>query len=76
VVNLCSKENLGRHHGVLVWQEKLAVEDAALVWGLGWSGNLNVEVSEVLLIWFSINTNDWILGQSLSFFHNSSGDLS
>lgn len=69
MVDLSSEKNLGRDHGVLVWQEKLAVEDATFVWRLGWSCDFDVEVSGVALVWLSVNANNWILGKSLSFLH-------
>lgn len=65
VVDLGSEENLWWHHWVLLWQEELAVEETAFVWGLGWTSDLDVEVSVVLFVWLSINAYDWILGQSL-----------
>ena len=69
VVDLGSEENLWWHHWVLVWQEQLAVEDASLVWSFSWTSNLNEEVSWVLLIWLGVNTNNWILSQSLGFLN-------
>ena len=65
VVDLGSEEDLWWHHWVLLWQEELAVEETAFVWGLGWTSDLDVEVSVVLLVWLSVDANDWILGQSL-----------
>ena len=69
VVDLGSEENLWWHHWILVWQEQLAVEDASLVWSFSWASNLNEEVSWVLLIWLGVNTNNWILSQSLGFLN-------
>ena len=65
VVNLGSEEDLWWHHWVLLWQEELAVEETAFVWGLGWTSDLDVEVSIVLLVWLSVDAYNWILGQSL-----------
>ena len=67
VVNLGPEKNLGWHHGVLIWQEELTIKDAAFIRGLSWSSDLYEEVSVVLLVWFSIDSNDRILGESLSF---------
>ena len=65
VVDLRSKEHLWWDHWVLLWQEELAVEEAALVWGLGRTSNLHVKVSIVLLVWLSVDAYDWVLGKSL-----------
>ena len=65
VVDLGSEEDLWWHHWVLLWQEELAVEETAFVWGLGWTSDLDVEVSIVLLVWLSVDAYNWILGQSL-----------
>lgn len=62
VVDLGSEENLWWHHWVLLWQEELAIEKSSFVWGLGWTSNLDVEVSIVLLVWLSIDAYDWVLG--------------
>ena len=67
VVDLGFEEDLWWDHGVLVWQEELAVENTSLVWCLSWAGNLDEEVSWVLLVWLSVNTNNWVLGESLGF---------
>jgi len=61
VVDLGSEKHLWWHHWILVRQEKFAVEKTSLVWSLGWTGNLDVEVSVVLLVWLSINTDHWVL---------------
>ena len=61
MVDLGSEKHLWWHHWILVRQEKFAVEKTSLVWSLGWTGNLDVEVSVVLLVWLSINTDHWVL---------------
>jgi hypothetical protein len=66
VVDLGDEKHLWWHHWVLVWQEEFAVEKTSLVRSLSWAGNLDVEMSEVLVIWLSINADHWVLGQSLS----------
>jgi hypothetical protein len=66
-----SEEDLWWDHWILFWQEELAVENTALIWSLSWAGNLDEEVSWVLLVWLSINSNDWILSKSLSFLYLS-----
>ena len=58
VVNLGSEQNLWWNHWVLFWQEELAVEDTSLVWGLSWTSNLDVEMSVVLFVWLSIDSNN------------------
>lgn len=58
VVDLGSEQHLWWHHWVLVWQEKFAVEDTTFVRGVGWACNLDVEMSEVVLTWFSVDSDD------------------
>ena len=58
MVDLGSEEDFGRDHGVLIWQEELAVEDASFVWGFTWPGNFDEEMSEILWIWFSVDSNN------------------
>ena len=70
VVDLGSEKNLGRDHGVLIWQEEFAVENATFVRRVREACDLDIEVSEVLLVWLGINSNDGVLGKSLSFLHN------
>jgi len=67
VVDLCSEEDLGWDHWVLLWQEEFAVENASLIWCLSWAGDLDEEVSWVLLVWLGVNSNNWILSKSLGF---------
>lgn len=67
VVDLCSEEHLWWDHWVLIRKEEFAVEDATLVWSFGWTCDLHEEVSRVLFVWLSVDTNDWVLGESLSF---------
>jgi hypothetical protein len=50
VVDLGQKPDLGRSHGIVVWEEELEVEDAALIGGLGGSMDLDVEVAEVVFV--------------------------
>ena len=69
VVDLGSEKNLGRDHGVLIWQEEFAVENATLIRSLCGACDLDIEVSEVLLVWLGINSNDGVLGKFLSFLH-------
>jgi hypothetical protein len=67
VVDLRSEEHLWWDHWVLLWQEELAVKETALVWGLGRTSNLDIEMSVVFLIWLSVDADNWVLGQSLGF---------
>ena len=71
VVDLGSEEDLGWNHGVLLGQEELAVKDSALVRGLGRAGNLNEEVSGILLVWLSIDSYNWVLSKSLGLLHTT-----
>ena len=61
VVDLGSEQNLWWHHWVLIRQEKLAIEESSLVWSFSWTSNLDVEMSVVLLIWLSIDSNNCII---------------
>ena len=67
VVDLSSEEDLGWDHWVLLRQEERAGENTAFVRSFSWSGNLEEEMSWVLLIWLGVNSNNWILCKSLSF---------
>ena len=67
VVDLGSEEHLWWDHWVLIRQEEFAVEDASLIWSFSWTSDLNEEVSEVLLVWLGVDSNNWILSESLSF---------
>ena len=58
MVDLGAEEDLGRHHRVLLWQEELAIEHAALVGGVGRAGNLHEEVAVVLLAGLHVNANN------------------
>lgn len=58
MVNLGSEQDLWWHHWVFIRQEELAIEQASLVWSLCWAGNLDEEVSVVLLIWLGIDSNN------------------
>ena len=60
VIDLGSEQNLWWHHWVLIRQEKLAIEETSLVRSFGWAGNLDIEMSVVLLIWLSIDSNNCI----------------
>ena len=71
VVDLGSEEHFWWDHGILIGQEELAVEDAALIGSLTWSGDLDEEVSWVLLVGLSINANIWVLRKSLCFLFSN-----
>ena len=71
MVYLGSEEDLWWDHWVLFWQEELAVENASFVWRLSWTGNLDEEVSWILLVWLSIDSNNWILSKSLGFLQST-----
>ena len=70
MVDLSSEKHLWWNHGVFVRQEELAIEDATFIRGLRWTSNLDEEMSGVVLIWLSVDTDDWVLGESLSFLCN------
>lgn len=59
VVDLGAEEDLGGHHGVLLRQEELAVEHAALVGGVGRARNLHEEVAVVLLAGLHVNAHNY-----------------
>lgn len=71
MVDLSSEKNLWGNHWILIWKEEFTVEHTSLIWSLGWSSNLDEEMSEVRLVWFSIDSDDRVLGKSLCFFENS-----
>ena len=58
VVDFSSEKNLGRNHWVLVWQEKLSIEETALVRSLSRASNLHKEVAGVTLTGLSINSDN------------------
>ncbi len=58
MVDFSSEEDLRWDHWVLIWQEKLSVEEASFVWCLAWAGNLNEEVAGIALAWLSVNSDD------------------
>ena len=67
VVDLGSEKDLWWHHWVLIWQEKLAIENSTFIWSLGGASDLNKEMSWILLIWLGVDANDWVLRESLRF---------
>lgn len=58
MVDFSSEEDLRWDHWVLIWQEKLSVEEASFVWCLTWAGNLNKEVAGIALAWLSVNSDN------------------
>jgi len=58
VVDLGSEQDLWWDHWVFIWQEKLAIEDSSLVWSFTWTGNLDIEMSCILLVWFSVDSHN------------------
>lgn len=56
--NLGPEEDLGRDHGVLIWEEKLGIEEAALVGGLAGAGDLHVEVAGVVLAGLCVDADN------------------
>ena len=71
MVNLCAEKNLGWHHRVLLGQEELAVEHAALKGGFAGTSDLDKEVAVILRVGFSINSHNWLLRQLGRLLHNS-----
>jgi len=67
VIDLGSEKNLWWDHWVFFWKEEFTIEDTALIRGLSWAYNLDEEMSWVLLIWLSVDTNNWVLSKSLCF---------
>lgn len=49
MVDLGTEEHLWSDHWVVSSQEKLKLKHASLVWAVSWAGNLNEEVSVVLV---------------------------
>lgn len=60
MVDLCSEKYLWCNHWILIRQEKLGLEEPSVVWGISRSGDLDVEMSEVILIWSCINAHNYI----------------
>jgi hypothetical protein len=58
MVDFSSEEDLRWHHRVLIWQEKLCVEESAFVRCLSWTGNLYKEVAGVSLAGLSVNSDN------------------
>ena len=71
MVNLSSEKHFWWNHRILVWQEKLCSKQTTFKWSLGWSRYFHEEVTEVVCIWLSIDTNDGILSKSLGLFCDS-----
>ena len=66
MVDLGSEEHLWWHHWVVLWQVKLKLEHATLVWAVSWTGHVDEEMSAVSLGWLGIDTDDWLSSESLS----------
>jgi hypothetical protein len=49
VVNLGEEAHFGRGHRIVVWQEQLELEHTALIRGLLWPKDHDIEVAEVFL---------------------------
>ena len=47
MVNLGAEEAFGGDHGVVVREEKLKVEHATFIWGVGGAGDFDEEVAAV-----------------------------
>lgn len=71
VVDLGQETNLWWGHRVVIWEEELKVEDAALVWRLRWAVDLDVEVSEVIVVRNCADARDRLSHQTLSLFDNT-----
>ena len=67
VVDLGSEQNLWWDHWVLIRQEEFAIEDTSFVWSFSWTSNLDIEMSCILLVWLGVDSDDWVLSESLSF---------
>lgn len=59
MVNLGSEQHLWRDHWVLIWKEQFCLEESSLVWSICRAGNLNMKMSEIVLIWGRINADDY-----------------
>jgi len=71
VVNLSEEADFGRDHGVVLGQEKLELEHAALVRRLGRTGDHNVEVSEVVCVRLGADTRNGVLHHTLSLLDDT-----
>lgn len=59
MVNLCSEKHLWWNHWVLIWKEEFTVKKTSLIRSISWSCDLNEEMSEVLFIWFCVDSDDY-----------------
>ena len=59
MVDFGAEDDLGGDHWVLLGQEELKVEQAAVVRRVLWSGNLHVEVSAVGLRGGGVDADDY-----------------
>jgi hypothetical protein len=67
VVDLSSEQHLWRNHWVLFREEKFAIEESTFIRSISWSSNLDVEVSEVLFVWLSVDSNNYIKRSATQF---------
>jgi len=71
MVDLGQEPNLGRSHGIVVWQEELELEYASLIRRLRRAMYAHVEIPQVILMWDSTYSRYRFRHQSLCLFHNS-----
>ena len=71
MIDLGSEQNLRGHHGVLVGQEELSIEHATFIRGLGGTGDFDDEVTGVVGVGFSVNSDDGLLHETLGILHDT-----
>ena len=57
------EEDLGRDHWVLLREVEFGVEHAPFVGGAGGASDLDIEVSEVGFVGFSVDSDNYRVGQ-------------
>mgnify|MGYP006117881361 CR=1 FL=1 len=71
VVDFGSEKNLWSNHWILIREEEFTGEQSSFIRSLGWTSNLNKEMSEIGLVWLGVDSDNRVLGKSLCFFENS-----
>ncbi len=71
MVYFSSEENFWWNHWVLVGEEELADEESTFVGSFGRTGDLNMEMSEVVGRRLCVDSDNRVLGKSLRLLGNT-----
>jgi len=52
------EEALGRYHRVLIREIEFSLKQSSFISGSSWTCDFDIEVSVVILVWLSVNTNN------------------